>query len=657
MNPQKNRDRTTFHRPKIKRSPFLLLALTTGILAAAPPEDIFQSIRNNHLDALKGADVTVRDRRGNTPLIYAAGFGSVEAMRLLIQSGADVNARNGFDASPLIWAASNPAKVRLLLDHGAEVNAKTRQSRTPLMVAAACDGCSEIVKLLLSKGADPKAVDVGGSTALDLAANAGDPESVRLLLDAGIPANSTSKSGFTPLLEAVWSCNLPSVRMLLAKGADPNAAITFAGQVKFGPIQLTQMTPMLNAPAYCSADIVKALLDAGGDPNTRDVRGMTPLMLAVASETQDAAIVRLLVHAGAKVNDKNTAGETAMDWARKYGDPDVLSILKAEGAATAAHYPAPVRPKSDPKTIPAAVESATALLERSAVEFFHQSGCVGCHHQPVTLAAVNAARAAKVHVDEAAARELIRMIVSEFSGAQDTRMQRFDPGGGVDGQGYSMLALAAADYAADSAIDTIAVHTAAMQHRGGNWITGDASRAPLQESVIARTARGMRILQLYGPPSLKTDFDARIARARDWLLAAVPKTADDYAMKMVGLHWAGAKSELGPVILKFQREDGGWAQNRNLSSDAYATGEVLWALRESGVLKPSDPAYQRGVRYLLNNQWPDGSWYVRSRAPKFQPYFQSGFPFDHDQWISSAATAWAVMALAPAIEFKKGAPQ
>jgi hypothetical protein len=52
---------------------------------------------------------------------------------------------------------------------------------------------------------------------------------------------------------------------------------------------------------------------------------------------------------------------------------------------------------------------------------------------------------------------------------------------------------------------------------------------------------------------------------------------------------------------------------------------------------------------LIGMQWPDGSWYVRSRAPKFQPYFQSGFPFDHDQWISSSATAWAIRALAPVV--------
>ena len=57
---------------------------------------------------------------------------------------------------------------------------------------------------------------------------------------------------------------------------------------------------------------------------------------------------------------------------------------------------------------------------------------------------------------------------------------------------------------------------------------------------------------------------------------------------------------------------------------------------ESGCSKPADAGYQKGVKFLLANQCEDGSWYVRSRAPKFQPYFQSGFPFDHDQWISSS---------------------
>jgi N-acyl-D-amino-acid deacylase len=55
--------------------------------------------------------------------------------------------------------------------------------------------------------------------------------------------------------------------------------------------------------------------------------------------------------------------------------------------------------------------------------------------------------------------------------------------------------------------------------------------------------------------------------------------------------------------------------------------------------------YRRGVDYLLSTQQKDGTWHVITRAFGFQPYFQSGFPYDHDQWISQAGTAMATIAL------------
>jgi len=99
-------------------------------------------------------------------------------------------------------------------------------------------------------------------------------------------------------------------------------------------------------------------------------------------------------------------------------------------------------------------------------------------------------------------------------------------------------------------------------------------------------------------------------------------------------------------LIDQQRPDGGWSQNPYLESDSYATGETLFALHEAGILKTSDPVYEKGVKFLLRTQHEDGSWYVKSRAPKLQPYFQSGFPYDHDQWISMAGTQWATIALA-----------
>jgi hypothetical protein len=83
-----------------------------------------------------------------------------------------------------------------------------------------------------------------------------------------------------------------------------------------------------------------------------------------------------------------------------------------------------------------------------------------------------------------------------------------------------------------------------------------------------------------------------------------------------------------------------------LESDAYATGQALTALYQSGVVKPASSAYTRGVVFLLDTQLPDGSWHVKSRALGFQPYFESGDPHGPDQWISAAGGAWATMALA-----------
>ena len=93
--------------------------------------------------------------------------------------------------------------------------------------------------------------------------------------------------------------------------------------------------------------------------------------------------------------------------------------------------------------------------------------------------------------------------------------------------------------------------------------------------------------------------------------------------------------------------DGGWRQIETLPSDAYATGQSLYALAKAG-MSAGDPAYAKGVAFLLKTQAANGSWRVTRRSPKFQAYFNSGFPYAGDQWISAWATGWATMALAQA---------
>jgi N-acyl-D-amino-acid deacylase len=78
-------------------------------------------------------------------------------------------------------------------------------------------------------------------------------------------------------------------------------------------------------------------------------------------------------------------------------------------------------------------------------------------------------------------------------------------------------------------------------------------------------------------------------------------------------------------------------------------GQALTALAESGLIRPDDPVYRKGVRFLLETQLDDGSWHVRSRAIPVQPYFDSEFPHGKDQFISAAATNWATIALTWAV--------
>ena len=97
-----------------------------------------------------------------------------------------------------------------------------------------------------------------------------------------------------------------------------------------------------------------------------------------------------------------------------------------------------------------------------------------------------------------------------------------------------------------------------------------------------------------------------------------------------------------------QQADGGWSQLADIESDAYATGQVLYALHTAAQMSATDPIYRKGVDFLLRTQAADGTWRVKTRAIWVQPYFESGFPYGQDQFISTAGTAWAVMALAAA---------
>jgi ankyrin repeat protein len=106
--------------------------------------------------------------------MHAALHASPQLTRLLLDHGADHNGQNRLGATALMWAAGDPAKVKLLLDHDARVNIRAKSGRTALIIAASYPGNPRSLRLLLAKGADPKAVVEAGDCPLGGAATAGD---------------------------------------------------------------------------------------------------------------------------------------------------------------------------------------------------------------------------------------------------------------------------------------------------------------------------------------------------------------------------------------------------------------------------------------------------------------------------------------------------
>ncbi|HEY0072973.1 MAG TPA: ankyrin repeat domain-containing protein [Abditibacteriaceae bacterium] len=144
---------------------------------------------------------------GTLALATAAQKGYLSVVRLLLDSGANVNyASVGFMPDP-------NADPRFPDDGGRLVGGQTA------LFLAAGNGHVEVIKLLLSKGADVTAESIEGNTPLVWAAFNGQAEAVRLLLQAGADPNQPNKAGTTALAVASQQGHLEVVRVLKESGA------------------------------------------------------------------------------------------------------------------------------------------------------------------------------------------------------------------------------------------------------------------------------------------------------------------------------------------------------------------------------------------------------------------------------------------------------
>ena len=265
------------------------------------------------------------------------------------------------------------------------------------------------------------------------------------------------------------------------------------------------------------------------------------------------------------------------------------------------------------------------------------------------LAAANARRKG-IEIDPVRARKNLDDILTFFK-SNAPRMMLGDPavGGEALTTGYAQMALAADGHPLDRITATMTHWLLARQMPDGRWLGNGLNRPPSEYSVISHTAIATGGLRAYPLPGRKQEIADSLQRARQWLLAAEPKSAEERGMRLMGLVWTDApRPRLAAAIKEIrdrQEAGGGWSQFARTDPDAYATGLSLYALHVAGV-PPSDEAYRKGVAFLLGSQYQDGPWLVRTHSFPVQRYFESGFPFGRHQWISAAGTSWASLAIA-----------
>lgn len=241
-------------------------------------------------------------------LLDAARSADAAALRALLQKKLDVNVSDADGTTALHWASyrDEVESADLLIRAGARVDAATDLGVTPLWTAC-LNGSESMVRRLLQAGANPNAALLLGETPVMAAARSGSPAVVEQLIAKGANVNARAARGQTALMWAVSQQHPDVVKVLLTRGADVHARSEVWSEV-------------MAVPPHGHPDYNRAI-PHGGD---------TALMFA--ARVGDLPSARLLVAAGANVNDADAWGVSATTLAAHAGYRDIVTFLLENGA-------------------------------------------------------------------------------------------------------------------------------------------------------------------------------------------------------------------------------------------------------------------------------------------------------------------------------------
>ena len=334
----------------------------------------------------------------------------------------------------------------------------------------------------------------------------------------------------------------------------------------------------------------------------------------------------------------------------------LISLTLAENFPAVATKPAakssanadPQQSAADPAKIQQAMTRGLTIVQKAAANYPKHRECFSCHHQTLPMLAMTASRSRGASIDETILKEQGEFSLESFTG----RKTQLNEGTGIGGRSmtvaYGLWALKLAARDADETTEAMVTYLLKTQKPDG-YFTMQSNRPPLEESNVMCTVLSIYGLRNYQVASQKEQATAAIEKAKTWLATAPLASQEDKTAKLWGAHLLQATDEnlkaARDAVLADQHEDGGWSQLPKMTSDAYATGQALFILQETG-LPATDPAFARGVQFLLKTQGEDGSWLVETRSKPIQQFFDNGDPHGKHQFIVIPATSWAVAALA-----------
>jgi hypothetical protein len=297
--------------------------------------------------------------------------------------------------------------------------------------------------------------------------------------------------------------------------------------------------------------------------------------------------------------------------------------------------------------VDATIDSGLRFLVKDALAWKKEHNCASCHHASLVICSMREAKQFGRTVDEPVLAELTKWVAESGDGKFGLARPASAPKAASPKAIYFALALGAdpkPDPASQQGLKLLLKTVESEQTENGSWSAWPGTRPPLfgnsDESLTA-----LAVLATL-PAAAAGDEQAKAARDKGIKWLAETKTDHDpqsIALRLVLWKRLSRPAEEWVPLVKCikvrQNADGGWSQTKDMTSDAWATGQALYALAYAGI-KPSEPAIARGQAFLVKAQRPDGSWPMTSR-----PTEPGGKGATSLIPITGAGSAWAVLGL------------